>query len=250
MCGRFALTASPDQIRALFQYEQQPNFPPRTNVSPTEPIAMVASDRGTRSFRLVRWGFIPSWVKDTKAFPLLINARGETLATKPAFRNAIRRRRCIVPADAFYEWKREGEGRAAHKQPYLIRRRDGRTMGLAGLWETYVSPDGGEIDTALIVTTGANGAMAAIHDRMPVILKPEQFDLWLDCANEDPGPALQLVRPCADDVIEMEPCDPRLPQPERRAAPAPRPSSPELPPREPVSASRKAGVGDAQGSLF
>ncbi|PSC03147.1 DUF159 family protein [Alsobacter soli] len=240
MCGRFALTASPAQVRALFRYEEQPNFPPRTNVSPTEPIAIVTDERGRRAFKLVRWGFIPTWVKDTREFPLLINARCETLADKPAFRNAVRRRRCLVPADGFYEWRREGEGKTARKQPYLIRRRDGQPMALAGLWETYVSPDGGEIDTALIVTTQANGLVAAVHDRMPVIIEPEQFDLWLDCAGEDPRMAAALMRPCPDEILEMEACDPRLPRPERPAA---RPA----PARKTAAASSAA---PAQGSLF
>jgi putative SOS response-associated peptidase YedK len=212
MCGRFALTASPEQVRALFRYEEQPNFPPRANVSPTEPIAIVTLERGRPAFRLVRWGFIPSWTKDPGAFPLLINARGETLAEKPAFRNAIRRRRCLVPADAFYEWSRLDGG---PKRPHRIARRDGLTMALAGIWETYVSPDGGEIDTALIVTTHANGAMSALHERMPVVIEPGRFRVWLDCAGEDPRAALALVRPCPDDLLAIEPCDPRLPAPER-----------------------------------
>lgn len=211
MCGRFALTATPRQVRELFGYEEQPNFPPRTNVSPTEPIGVIVERGGVRHFELMRWGFIPSWVKDPGKFPLLINARGETLADKPAFRNAVRRRRCIVPADGFYEWRREGRV----KQPWLVTRKDGQPMALAGLWETYVGQDGGEIDTALIVTTFASGMISALHDRMPVILEPDDFDTWLNARSEDASDALRLVRPADDDLLQMEPCDPRVPMSER-----------------------------------
>ncbi|WP_406857442.1 SOS response-associated peptidase [Alsobacter sp. KACC 23698] len=241
MCGRFALTASPEQVRALFRYEEQPNFPPRANVAPTEPIAIVTQERGRPAFRLVRWGFIPAWAKDPGAFPLLINARGETLAEKPAFRNAIRRRRCLVPADAYYEWSR---GPGAARRPHRISRRDGATMALAALWETYVSPDGGEIDTALIVTTHANGAVCALQERMPVVIEPGDARTWLDCVGEDPRAALTLVRPCADDLLAVEPCDPSLPAAERArltvgGTKAARPSPPRREPEPP-----------AQGSLF
>jgi putative SOS response-associated peptidase YedK len=240
MCGRFSLSATPQDVRALFAYEDQPNFPPRTNVAPTEPIGVVVEERGRRRFVLMRWGFVPAWCKDPATFPLLVNARGESVAEKPAFRNAVRRRRCIVPADGFYEWRREGQGRSAHKQPYLIKRRDGRPMAMAGLWETYVSPDGGEIDTALVVTTNANGLVSAIHDRMPVIIEPADFSTWLDCSEEDPGRALSLVRPAGDDLLVMEPCEPSRPKPfGPRRSPRPEPIAPPKGPETP-----------SQGSLF
>src|ERR1700690_199240 len=121
MCGRYAVTSAPEAIRALFRYGERPNFPPRFNIAPSQPIAIVRLAEGKRQFALVRWGLLPSWVKDPKAFKLLINARGESVADKPAFRAAMRRRRCLIPADGFYEWRATGKA----KQPYYIRRKDG-----------------------------------------------------------------------------------------------------------------------------
>jgi putative SOS response-associated peptidase YedK len=212
MCGRFALTRAPELVRQHFGYEEQPNFPPRATIAPTEPIAIVVQENGRRAFKLVRWGFLPGWVKEPDTFPLLINARSETAGTKAAFRAAIRHRRCLVPADAFYEWQREGKV----KTPYRIRRVDGGGFAMAGLWETFISPEGSEIDTACILTTGANGVIGAIHDRMPVMIEREQFDLWLDPFS-DVNEAAKLMRPAPDDVFMLEPVDPRVPKPERRA---------------------------------
>jgi putative SOS response-associated peptidase YedK len=198
MCGRYAITSAPEAIRALFGYEEQPNFPPRYNVAPTQPVPIVRLVDGKRHFALVRWGLIPSWVKDPKTFSLLINARGESVIDKPAFRAAMRRRRCLVPADGFYEWKREGE----RKRPYYIRLRSGQPMAFAGVWETWTGPNGEEMETAAIVTTQANRTLAAIHDRMPVILPPAAFDLWLDTANVDAKTAAAMLMPASDASIE------------------------------------------------
>ena len=211
MCGRFALTLPPDAVRAFFRYVEQPNFPARFNIAPTQPVGVVRLDRDatgakSRHFTLVRWGFLPGFVKDPKDFPLVINARSETVAEKPSFRNALRRRRCIFVADAFYEWRKTGAPRRKGDpapQPFLFRRADGAPMALAGLWETWAGPTGEEMDTACIVTTGANGTMAAIHDRMPVILEPETFDTWLDCHDEDERAAAALMKPADEDVLEF-----------------------------------------------
>jgi putative SOS response-associated peptidase YedK len=173
MCGRFAFTSAPQAIRRLFCYLEQPNFPPRFNVAPTQPIAIVRLVDGIRHFALVRWGLLPSWVKDPKTFTLLINARGETVIEKPAFRAAMKRRRCLIPADGFYEWKALG----ARKQPYFIRAKSGEPFAFAGLWETWTGPNGEELETAAIVTTRANRTLAPIYDRMPVIVDPQAFDL-------------------------------------------------------------------------
>jgi len=209
MCGRFALTLPPEAVRAYFQYAERPNFPPRANIAPTQPIPVVRCERepaggSTRHFVLVRWGLLPAFVKDPKDFPLVINARAETAATKPSFRNALKRRRCIVVADALYEWKRGGGdgGKRAPARPFLIRRRDGAPMALAGLWETWNGPNGEQIDTACILTTDANATIAPIHDRMPVILELEDFDAWLDCDERQTASAAALMRPAGDDVLE------------------------------------------------
>ena len=213
MCGRLAITLPPDAMRAVFRYVEQPNFPARFNVAPTQPVPVVRLERESsgakqRHFVLVRWGFLPGFVKDPKDFPLVINARAETVADKPSFRNALRRRRCIFIADAFYEWRRPPGGRrkgTPPSEPFLFRRRDGAPMALAGLWETWAGPNGEEVDTACIVTTTANGSMAAIHDRMPVILEPQDFDMWLDCDAHDADEVTHLMKPAADDVLEFWP---------------------------------------------
>lgn len=200
MCGRYVISSPPAAIRALFRYGEQPNFPPRYNVAPTQPIPIVRLADGKPSFALVRWGFIPSWVKDPKAFSLLVNARGESVLDKPAFRNAMRRRRCLVPADGFYEWRAGSAG--APKRPYFVRAKSGGPLAFAGLWETWAGPNGEEVDTAAIVTTRANRALSSIHDRMPVIVPPEAFDLWLDGANVEATTAAALIAPAPDDLLE------------------------------------------------
>jgi len=185
MCGRYTIIATPEALRALFGYDEQPNFPPRYNVGPTQPIPVVRLIDGKRHFALVRWGLLPSWVKDPKKITLLINARGETVAEKPAYRAAMKRRRCLIPADGFYEWK----AGTPRKQPYYIRAKDGSPLAFAGLWETWTGPNGEELETAAIVTTSANKTLSPIHDRMPVVVPPDAFDLWLDAANVDPKTA-------------------------------------------------------------
>ncbi len=201
MCGRYTITSSPEVLRALFGYFEQPDFPPRYNIAPTQPIPVVRLEEGERHFALVRWGLIPSWVKDPNNFALLLNARGESVIEKPAFRNAMKRRRCLVPADGFYEWKPMG----GRKQPYYIRARSGTPLAFAGLWETWTGPNGEEVETATIVTTRANRLLGAIHDRMPVIISPEAFDLWLDCANVDAVTASALIAPAPEDLLETWP---------------------------------------------
>jgi len=181
MCGRYCMTSAPEAIRALFRYREQPNFPARYNIAPTQPVPIVRMADGERQFALVRWGLIPAWVKDSRAFALVINARGESVNEKPAFRNAMKRRRCLIPADGFYEWKEAG----GRKRPYLVRPKDGAPIAFAGLWETWMGPNGEEMETAAIVTTLASRDIAHIHDRMPVIVPPDAFDFWLDCANVD-----------------------------------------------------------------
>lgn len=218
MCGRYAITLPPEAMRAVFRYAEQPNFPARYNIAPTQPVPVVRSERDAsgaygRHFVLVRWGFVPGFVKDPKDYPLVINARSETVAEKASFRNALKRRRCIFIADAFYEWRRPAGPRkkgGPPPQPYLIRRRDGQPMALAGLWEAWTGPNGEEVETACILTTHANGLISALHDRMPVILEPSEFDTWLDCSDEDTSAASRLMRPAEENVLEFFPVDPAL----------------------------------------
>jgi len=205
MCGRYSLTATPEDVQALFGYIGQPNFPGRYNIAPTQPVATVLQAHGQRRFQLVRWGLIPSWVKDPASFTLLINARAETAAEKPSFRNAMKNHRCLVPASGFYEWRRTPDG----KQPYYISPADGGLMAIAGLWETWSDPDGGDMDTGAMLTTQSNRMMSEIHHRMPVILKPEAFDAWLDIGVQVKD-AKQLMRPVEDGYLTAVPVSNRV----------------------------------------
>jgi putative SOS response-associated peptidase YedK len=198
MCGRYVIATDPKAIREMFGYAQMPNFPPRYNVAPTQPVPVVRMAEGKREFALLRWGLIPSWVKDPRTFSLLINARAESVLDKPAFRNAMKRRRCLLPADGFYEWKREGE----RKRPYFVRLKSGQPMAFAGLWETWAGPNGEEMETVAIVTTTASRSIAHIHERMPAIIMPDAFDFWLDGARVDAPTALALIVPARDTLIE------------------------------------------------
>ena len=198
MCGRFTVISAKEAMRALFRYPEQPNFPPRYNVAPTQPIAVVRLQEAKRQFVLMRWGLLPSWVKDPKAFSVVINARGESVLDKPAFSNAMKRRRCLIPADGFYEWQATG----GRKQPYYVRAKSGAPLAFAGLWETWTGPNGEELDTVAIITTTANRTLAAIHARMPVIVPEEAFDLWLNCAEVDAETAAALIAPAPDDLLE------------------------------------------------
>jgi putative SOS response-associated peptidase YedK len=205
MCGRYVIISTPEAIRALFGYGEQPNFPPRYNVAPTQPIPVVRLHDGKRSFALMRWGLLPSWVKDPKTFPLLINARGESVLDKPAFRNAMRRRRCLIPTDGFYEWQASG---TTPKRPYFVRAKRGADgsappLAFAGLYETWTGPNGEELDTVAIITTTANRTLSSVHERMPVFVAPEAFDLWLDCANVEADVAAALIAPAGEGLLEI-----------------------------------------------
>jgi putative SOS response-associated peptidase YedK len=189
MCGRFVITSPPEALRQFFGYFEQPNFPPRFNVAPTQPIPVVIGHEG-RHFRLMRWGLWPVWVKDPRKFTLLINARAETVKEKPAFKNAIRRRRCLIPADGYYEWQSVGGG----KRPYFIHRRDGAPIGFAGVAETWIGPNGEEVDTVAIVTAPASADLAALHPRVPVAINPRDFEFWLDCRSDEADSVTLLMR--------------------------------------------------------
>ena len=210
MCGRFAITIAPPRLEDFLGVAGIEDFPPRYNVAPTQPILIAmagpprepGSNLPARIAFLVRWGFIPGWAKDPKAMPLLINARSETAAEKNTFRAAMRHRRALVPASGFYEWKRVG-GKA--KQAYWIRPRDGEAVCFGGLMETWSEPGGSEIDTAAILTTDANAAIAPIHHRMPVVIRPRDFDRWLDCVNNEPRDVADLLAPVEPDFFEAVP---------------------------------------------
>jgi putative SOS response-associated peptidase YedK len=213
MCGLYSFKRSAEETRSLFAYLEEPDFPPRTYVTPGGPIAVVRSERGERHFTLVRWGFIPSWKKELEPGRPLINARGETAAEKPTFRNAFKRRRCLVPADGYYEWQGDIPGK---KQAYYIHKPDDSLFAFAGLWETWMGVDGSEIDTAAIVTIGPNAETGRIHTRMPVVIATEDFDIWLRDDLHPPEEANGLIRPAPDGTFLVEPT-----KIERRSPPPP-----------------------------
>ncbi|WP_226574784.1 SOS response-associated peptidase [Acuticoccus sediminis] len=185
MCGRYNLTLPVEAVRQLFAVvnEVEP-FPPRYNIAPTQPVHVVRHGPHGRELVLMKWGFMPSWVKDPAKFPLLINARSETAAEKPAFRNAMRRRRVLLPATGYYEWKREGN----RKVPFVFEA--GHPIALAGIYETWHGPNGEEVDTVAVLTGEALGVAADYHDRMPLTVPPAEFAEWLDPANDDAAKAL------------------------------------------------------------
>jgi len=172
MPGLYSFRKTADETRNLFDFLEKPEFPPRAYVAPSGPMAIVRMEQGARHFALVRWGFIPSWVKEIKPGKPLINARAETVVEKPSFRNAMKRRRCLIPADGFYEWK----GEIGKKQAFHLHRPDEGLFAFAGLWEPWMGADGSEIETGLIITTEPNREVAAIHPRMPVVIAPEDYE--------------------------------------------------------------------------
>ena len=184
MCGRFTLTADPNTLQQAFpEFIVPEQMSPHYNIAPTQPVAVVPND-GSQKVDFFVWGLIPLWAKDPKIGSRMINARGETLAEKPSFRTAYRRRRCLVLADGFFEWvRRPGKGA---KIPHYIRLESGEPFAFAGLWENWQSPDGSEIKSCTIITTEPNDLVRRLHDRMPVILPSEAFGDWLDPAERAP----------------------------------------------------------------
>lgn len=206
MCGRYLIISDPNTMCQLFGYSDRPNFPPRYNVAPTQPVPIVRLQERQRRFALVRWGLVPAWVKDPRTFTLLINARGESAHEKPSFRNAMKRRRCLIPADGFYEWK----GQGADKRPYLVRRKGDGPIAFAGVWETWLGPNGEEIESCAIVTVEASPLLRHVHHRMPVMLAPEAYEAWLDCDNIRAEDALKAISVLADDQLETYPVSPAV----------------------------------------
>jgi putative SOS response-associated peptidase YedK len=210
MCGRYTLTASPEEIAELFGLDEIEAFPPRYNIAPTQPMLAVAVDpAGRRAARLVRWGLLPGWVKDPKDFTLLVNARSETAADKPSFRAAMRHRRALIPASGFYEWRRPADPKAP-RQAFFLRPRSGKPVAFAGLTEHWAGKDGSELETGLILTTFANRVIAPIHDRMPVVVPSAHFDRWLDCKANSPREVADLLAAAPDDLFEPIPVGPAV----------------------------------------
>ena len=204
MCGRYTLTSSGEELALLFDISDLPMVLPRYNLAPTQEAAVVRvpAPGGPRRLDLLKWGLIPYWAKEASIGNRMINARSESVAEKPAYRWSFKKKRCLIPADGFYEWKKDGK----LKQPYLIHRKDGKPFAFAGLWSSWKSPEQERpVETFTILTTDANDLLRPLHDRMPVILDPENFDLWLDPKMEDAAKLQPLMAPHAVDGFEAFP---------------------------------------------
>jgi putative SOS response-associated peptidase YedK len=206
MCGRYNLTTPPEALKGLFGLEGPlPNFPTRYNLAPTQPAPVVRlTPEGTRELVLLRWGLVPPWSEGPESAYSMINARAETIAEKPAFRAAFRARRCLVPADGFYEWQ-AAKGAKGPKQPYHVRLKSGGPFAFAGLWERWEREGQPRVESFTIVVTEANRALRPIHDRMPVILDPADYGRWLDAEKTAAEEALALLKPAPSEVLVAEP---------------------------------------------
>lgn len=202
MCGRYTLSVPAETLAQHFGLETVPDVSPRFNIAPTQaaPVVRLSTAAEAPVLDFLRWGLVPSWAKDASGAGRLINARSETAAEKPSFRSAMRHRRCLVPADGFYEWRAEG----GVKQPYRIVRPDGAPFAFAGLWERWGKGDE-PLETFTILTTAANATLAPLHERMPVILDPADYALWLDPTAVDVALVEPLLVPAADDALVFYP---------------------------------------------
>jgi putative SOS response-associated peptidase YedK len=218
MCGRITLAATPKQLRDLFAIAETSAqaasvLKPRFNIPPSQAILAVRQnpDHGGRELVPLRWGLIPSWAKDPKIGNRLINARAESLTEKPSFRSALQHRRCLIPADGFFEWKK----RSGQREPYCVRLRDGQPFALAGLWDQWLSPDGEVVESCTIVTTDANDLVRPLHDRMPVIVDPRDYDRWLDRRLHDPEQLQEILKPYPSAALTAYPVNSMVNDPRR-----------------------------------
>ena len=210
MCGRYRLSRRKQIVEEYFDAapDGQDDWNPRYNIAPTQSVPVVRQHpkEPVRQLSLMRWGLIPSWAKDASGAAGMINARSETAATKPAFRDALKSRRCLIPADAFYEWKRAGK----IKQPYCFDVNGGELFALAGIWDRWKDPNGNWLKSCSILTTTANAATSTVHDRMPVILDPGSYDLWLDPGMANVAAVSELLRPYDAGLMRCYPVSTRV----------------------------------------
>ncbi|BBD08286.1 SOS response-associated peptidase [Desulfovibrio ferrophilus] len=211
MCGRFGLDTPKKHLAEQFDLTKEPSYAPRYNIAPTQMIGAILAhpESGSPAFRMLKWGLVPSWAKDTNVGTRLINARAETVDQKPSFRTAFRQRRCLIPASHFFEWQRLPDGTT---QPHCIRLKDDTTMGFAGIWEHWSTPESNgspptSIFSCSILTTTANELMAPIHGRMPVIIPVESYSIWL---KGDAVQVLPLLEPCPAESLEAWPIPHRV----------------------------------------
>ena len=211
MCGRYALNADGEQLAWRFGLPVPHPVPPRYNIAPSQPLLALRHNPDTRQreWAYLVWGLVPHWAKDPTIGNRMINARAETLQEKPAFRDAYRYRRCIIPANGFYEWQQTG----TQKRPYFVRARDDLPMGLAGLWAVWHGADGSELQTCTVITTDANETVRPLHNRMAVILLPDAYEAWLN-PSASPQSLTPLLRPAPDDLLIAYPVSPRVNNPQ------------------------------------
>ena len=249
--------ALPEDVREAYALMELEDFPARYNIAPTQPVLAViegerpeqGSNRPARRAVLLRWGLIPGFVKDPRDFPLLINARSETAIGKASFRAAMRHRRILIPASGFYEWRRPEKGSKAKSQAYWVRPRKGGIVAFAGLMETWSSADGSEVDTGAILTADATPGFRAIHDRMPVVIAPEDFSRWLDCKTREPRDVADLMATPDPDLFEAIPISDLVNKVANTGPALLAPVTPELVPR-PAPSSGKAAAAGGQLDLF
>jgi putative SOS response-associated peptidase YedK len=209
MCGRYRLSRRKQILEEHFEsISNEEDWSPRYNIAPTQPVPIVRQNpkEPVRELSLVRWGLIPSWAKDSSVAAQMINARSETASTKPAFRDPLKFRRCLIPADGFYEWRRTGKT----KQPYCFEINEGALFAFAGIWDRWKDPRGSTVETCSILTTTANAVTSAVHDRMPVILDPDSYDLWLDPGMRDVSVASELLNPYDAPLMRCYPVSTRI----------------------------------------
>jgi putative SOS response-associated peptidase YedK len=207
MCGRYSLSSPPELIAKLFELSAMPSYGPRFNIAPTQQVMIIRTRAdGGREAAFVQWGLIPSWAKEAAIGSKMINARAESAAEKPAFREAFQHRRCLIPADGFFEWKKTG----GRRQPMFVVRRDGAPMALAGLWERWRNPRGEDVETCAIITTEANSLLRDVHDRMPVILDRDDAGRWLNPALQEPAELQRLLRPAEAESLRLYPVSRRV----------------------------------------
>ena len=204
MCGRFTLTVDPEELRDRFDLVSVPDLEPRYNIAPTQEIVVVRSTGTANEMAVLRWGLVPSWA-DSAEGPPLINARAESIFRKPSFKESVERRRCIIPADGYYEWKKV----SGFKQPYHIRMQGRGLFAMAGLWDRWSNPSGGALESCAIITTEANSLSREVHNRMPVILKADHWQEWLNGGN-GAAAVKPLLAPFPSELMEMEPVSPTV----------------------------------------
>lgn len=203
MCGRFTLTVDPGQLQEAFPWVDFPDqIPQRFNIAPTQPVAVIPND-GTNRLDFFNWGLIPFWAKDPKIGSRMINARSETIAEKPSFRGSFKYKRCLILADGFYEWQKLPDSKS--KIPHFIHLRNGQPFAFAGLWDSWNSDDGSEIRSCTIITTEPNQLLNKIHNRMPVILKPETYKDWIQEGENDPTLLMSFLNPYPSEAMEAFP---------------------------------------------